>query len=1085
MKKIFCFMMMICLFVSLVTNCSDDKDEPIDEIPTSLTVDKTSFSVDALASTESFAVSSNKDWTAKTEVSWLTLSPTSGKADSKLNVEISISANPDTDSRSAVIIITADDRKMEVKVEQQGKVILPGIEIADEKFKQYLVEHFDIDDDGEISTGEAEAVTVMDCSGKEISSLAGIEYFVNLDTLNCNSNLLTKLDVSRNVNLTMLNCDSNKIDSLGISKNIALKVLSCSLNELTELNVSSNVNLTDLDCGSNKLAGLDVSKNVSLLTLTCSDNELAALDLDSNVALTTLICTDNKLTSLDVSKNLSLKKLDCRNNELLKTISLAEGQAIADLLYDEDTTELEYPEEEKEIVPIPDENFKAYLVENFDTDNDGEISETEALVIKDIRCSRMEIASLSGIAYFTNLEILLCNENKLSSVDVSKNLQLKTLECGGNEIGSINVSKNTELERLRCYSNGLSALNVKNNTKLLFLNCNDNKIKELDLSDNVLLENLYCQTNNLLSLDLRNNIKLSVLGCNNNPKLETLYLEEGHTIPELYIDTPPTSIVYPNYVKITDEAFLAYLISEFDSDNDGKLSEAESKTIKEIDCSNLEISSLEGVGLFTNLVSLICSGNNLTSIDISSNTKLVTFVCDSNKISSLDLSNNESLVVVNCAKNQLASLNVSANKELITLICNDNGLRGLNTEYNAKLETLLCQNNSLPLIMDMSKNMSLKTFDCRNNPKLARLYLKADQKIETLLKDDSAVIKYVGEGELPISFADEKFKAYLIRHFDKDGDGEIIQAEALSIANIDCSNLGIESLSGIEYLTNLTSLICDGNELTSLPIQRNIKLGLLYCSDNSLSSIDLTGLVGLKHLICRRNQIGELNLTKNINLISLDCQSNELVALSVRYNPLLETLICFDNPNLRYLYMTTTQAGTVSVNKDGTTEIKEPENAIVFKDAVFENYLLSLYDTDGDGGISIVEAAAITNMDCRSRGISSLDDVHGVNHFVNLSILNCSDNNLTSLNDLRRSTALTVLYCHDNSLTSINVMDCTLLEQFYCPGNLFTELNVEANTSLLMLDCTDNPRLTTVYMDEDHHNEGLVRKDTHTSLVFQ
>lgn len=1081
MKKIFYFMTAACLSLLLFVNCSDDKDDPIEEIPTNLTIDKTSFSVDALASTELFAVSSNKNWTAKTESSWLTLSPTSGNADSKLSVEITISANAETDSRSAVIVVTAKEKTIEIKVEQQGKVIIPGIEIADEKFKQYLIENFDTNGDGDISTEEAEAVTVINCSGKEIESLAGLEYFINLDTLNCNSNLLTRIDLSKNLKLTTFSCDSNRIDSLGVSENKALKVLSCSSNELMQLKVSDNVSLTHLNCESNKLVDMDISKNVSLLTFVCAGNELAVLDVSSNVALTTLICSNNKLAVLDVSKNTSLTKLDCRDNESLEKIMLAKDQAISELLYDEETTKLEYPSEEKNIVNIPDTNFKAYLVKNFDTDNDGEISEDEALDVQEIRCSRMDIASLSGITYFTNLKILLCNENKLSSIDISKNLQLETLECGGNGIGSIDLSKNPELTTLRSYSCGLSALNVKNNTKLKFLNCNDNKLKELDVTNNVLLENLYCQTNDLSSLDLRNNTKLSVLGCNINPNLKTIYLEEGHTIKELYMDTPPTSIVYPNYVKVKDDVFMAYLVSQFDSDKDGKISKAESEAIKAIDCSNLEISSLEGIEQFTNITSLICSGNNLTSINISSNSGLVTFKCDSNQLSSLDLSSNPSLVTVSCSKNMLTSLNTNANKGLTTLICNDNELYSLNTANNNKLETILCQNNNLSLIMDVSDNLSLKTLNCQNNPKLARLYLRADQEIETLLKDDGTVIRYIGEEELPVAFSDEKFKSYLVKIFDTDNDGEISRSEALLITAIECANVGITSLSGIEYMTNLTSLICDGNELTSLPIQNNEKLELLYCSDNNLSSIDLTSCVNLKRLICRRNQMNELNVTRNVKLAYLDCQSNNLKTLSVRYNPLLETLICYDNPALEYLYVTDLQNATVTISKDASTTILPPGSVIPgINDAMFENYLLSKFDTNGDGGISPEEAAAVTEMDCSNRGISSLA---GIENFVNLSILKCSDNSLTSL-DLNSNAELTMLYCHDNKLSSIAVLNCLKLEWFYCPGNKLTVLDLHKCEYLVMLDCTENNGLTTVYL-KTGTDSSFVRKESHTSIAYK
>lgn len=54
-----------------------------------------------------------------------------------------------------------------------------------------------------------------------------------------------------------------------------------------------------------------------------------------------------------------------------------------------------------------------------------------------------------------------------------------------------------------------------------------------------------------------------------------------------------------------------------------------------------------------------------------------------------------------------------------------------------------------------------------------------------------------------INFPDKIFKKYLIDTFDKDGDGEISLTEALTITQVLCSQKGIKSVAGIEYLSNL------------------------------------------------------------------------------------------------------------------------------------------------------------------------------------------------------------------------------------------------------------------------------------------
>ncbi|KAK3582199.1 hypothetical protein CHS0354_023735 [Potamilus streckersoni] len=95
-------------------------------------------------------------------------------------------------------------------------------------------------------------------NSKSISSLKGIEYFVNLDTLICYDNKLDTLDLSKNVDLTILNCSSNKLTTLDLSKNVALTTLNCYSNNLTTLDLSKNVALTSLWCDSNQLTTLDI-----------------------------------------------------------------------------------------------------------------------------------------------------------------------------------------------------------------------------------------------------------------------------------------------------------------------------------------------------------------------------------------------------------------------------------------------------------------------------------------------------------------------------------------------------------------------------------------------------------------------------------------------------------------------------------------------------------------------------------------------------------------------------------------------------------------------------------------------------------
>ena len=71
-----------------------------------------------------------------------------------------------------------------------------------------------------------------------------------------------------------------------------------------------------LPCTDNLLTVLDVTKNVLLVTFWCCINKLTALDVTQNTNLQALWCYDNKLTDLDLSNNTQPKVLLCYKNQI-------------------------------------------------------------------------------------------------------------------------------------------------------------------------------------------------------------------------------------------------------------------------------------------------------------------------------------------------------------------------------------------------------------------------------------------------------------------------------------------------------------------------------------------------------------------------------------------------------------------------------------------------------------------------------------------------------------------------------------------------------------------------------------------------
>lgn len=185
----------------------------------------------------------------------------------------------------------------------------------DENFRNWVLAQ-SYGQDGVLTEEEIMYVTTINVMAKRIQSLKGIEYFTALTYLNCGSNQLPSLDVSRDTALTNLTCSSNQLTGLDVSGCTKLETLNCGWNQLTLLDVSKNTALKDLNCQDNQLTEINLSNNTALEEFGCNYNQLTALDVSNNPALTTLACIENKLTTLDVSQNTALKILVCGQNQL-------------------------------------------------------------------------------------------------------------------------------------------------------------------------------------------------------------------------------------------------------------------------------------------------------------------------------------------------------------------------------------------------------------------------------------------------------------------------------------------------------------------------------------------------------------------------------------------------------------------------------------------------------------------------------------------------------------------------------------------------------------------------------------------------
>ena len=76
---------------------------------------------------------------------------------------------------------------------------------------------------------------------------------------------------------------------------------------------------------------------------------------------------------------------------------------------------------------FPDANFRQHVKKNFDKNYDDALSAAEIAAVTSISVYDSSITSIKGIEYFTALDHLHVNRLNLTTLDLSKNIELTTL----------------------------------------------------------------------------------------------------------------------------------------------------------------------------------------------------------------------------------------------------------------------------------------------------------------------------------------------------------------------------------------------------------------------------------------------------------------------------------------------------------------------------------------------------------------------------------------------------------------------------------------------------------------------------------
>ena len=205
-------------------------------------------------------------------------------------------------------------------------------------------------------------------------------------------------------------------------------------------------------------------------------------------------------------------------------------------------------------------------------------------------------------------------------------------------------------------------------------------------------------------------------------------------------------------VEIEDPNFRQYLLTYHNLNHDDKISYGELKVVSSIAVSTDNIASVREVSGMPDLKTLQVKGSRarsgrLTQLPLS-NDKLMSINCSGNNLTALDLSHVFLLDNLDCSGNRLKSLSVSDNVRLDRLNASDNELESIDLSNISGLRYVDLSRNNLREL-DMSKFIAIRELNCLENP-MDVLYLSIKQEFDLLQVPDGTRIVYVDAEDQPL-----------------------------------------------------------------------------------------------------------------------------------------------------------------------------------------------------------------------------------------------------------------------------------------------------------------------------------------------